>query len=66
MRNHSVQDTSAPGFGWEKLRRQWPFIYESYADLQLDEWTKVKIEVGGCQARLYANGPEKPSLVVDA
>ena len=65
MRNHSVQYVSAPGFGWEKLRRQWPFIYESWADLQLDEWTKVKIEVRGRQARLYVNGSEKPSLVVD-
>ena len=65
MRNHSVQYVSAPGFGWEKLRRQWPFIYESYADLQLDEWVKVKIDVRGRKARLYVNGSEKPSLVVD-
>jgi hypothetical protein len=65
MRNHSVQYSSAPYFGWEKLRRQWPSIYESYADLQLDEWTKVKIEVTGRQARLYLNGSPNPSLVVD-
>jgi hypothetical protein len=65
MRNHSVQYVSAPDFGWEKLRRQWPFIYESYADLQLDEWMKVKIDVRGRQARLYVNGSEKPSLIVD-
>jgi hypothetical protein len=65
MRNHSVQYSSAPGFGWEKLRRQWPFIYESWADLQLDEWTTVKIEVHGRQARLFVNRSDKPSLVVD-
>jgi hypothetical protein len=65
MRNHSVQYSSAPDFGWEKLRRQWPFIYESYADLQLDEWTKVKIEVHGRKAKLYVNGSADPSLVVD-
>ena len=64
-RNHSVQYTSEPDFGWEKLRRNWPFIYESYADLQTDEWTKVKIEVHGRQAKLYVNGSEKPSLIVD-
>jgi len=29
MRNHAVQYVSAPDFGWEKLRREWPFIYES-------------------------------------
>ena len=49
----------------EKLRRRWPFIYEAYADLQLDAWTKVKIEVRGRVAKLYVNGSEKPSLVVD-
>jgi 3-keto-disaccharide hydrolase len=65
MRNHSVQYTSEPGFGWEKLRRQWPSVYESHADLQLDEWTKVKIEVHGRLARLYLNGSDKPSLIVD-
>ena len=65
MRNHSVQYVSEPGFDWEKLRRQWPFIYESYAELQLDEWTRVKIEVRGRQARLFVNGSENPSLVVD-
>jgi Domain of Unknown Function (DUF1080) len=65
MRNHSVQYVSEPGFGWEKLRRQWPSIYEAYAELQLDEWTQVKIEVHGRQATLYVNGSENPSLVVD-
>lgn len=65
MRNHSVQYSSEPNFGWEKLRRRWPFIYEAYADLQLDAWTKVKIEVRGRVAKLYVNGSEKPSLVVD-
>jgi len=65
MRNHSVQYVSEPGFGWEKLRRQWPSIYEAYAELQLDEWTKVKIEVHGRQGKLYVNGSENPSLVVD-
>ena len=65
MRNHSVQYTSEPGYGWEKLRRQWPFIYESYADLQLDEWTKVKIDVHGRHATLYLNGSLNPSLIVD-
>jgi hypothetical protein len=64
-RNHSVQYTSEPDFGWEKLRRNWPFIYESYADLQTDEWTKMKIEVHGRQGKLYVNGSDKPSLIVD-
>jgi hypothetical protein len=64
-RNHSVQYTSEPDYGWEKLRRNWPFIYESYADLQTDEWTKIKIEVHGRQGKFYVNGSDKPSLIVD-
>jgi hypothetical protein len=31
MRNHSVQYVSIPGFDWYKLRREWPWLYESYA-----------------------------------
>jgi len=65
MRNHTVQYVSEPAFGWEKLRRQWPFIYESYTELQPEEWTKIKIEVHGRQAKLYLNGSANPSLIVD-
>ena len=65
MRNHSVQYTSEPDFDWYRLRRQWPWVYEAYADLQPETWTKVKIEVAGRSARLYLNGSQKPSLVVD-
>ncbi|QNI30678.1 hypothetical protein H7849_16260 [Alloacidobacterium dinghuense] len=65
MRNHSVQYVSEPDFGWEKLRRQWPFIYESYADLQPEEWTHMKIEVHGRHAELFLNNSPNPSLVVD-
>jgi len=65
MRNHSVQYVAAPGFDWYKLRREWPWIYESYADLQPEVWTKVKIEVHGRTAKLYVNGSENPSLLVN-
>jgi hypothetical protein len=65
MRNHSVQYTSEPSFGWERLRRQWPMIYEAYADIHPDDWIKVKIEVHGRLAKLYVNGSANPSLVVD-
>jgi hypothetical protein len=65
MRNHSVQYVAAPGFDWYKLRREWPWIYESYADLQPEGWNKIKIEVHGRTAKLYVNGSENPSLIVD-
>jgi hypothetical protein len=65
MRNHSVQYSSAPDFGWYRLRREWPSIYESHAELAMETWTKVRIEVSGRSAKLYLNGSQKPSLVVD-
>ena len=65
MRNHVVQYTSAPDFGWYRLRREWPSLYESHAEVALETWTKVRIEVAGRTAKLYLNGSSKPSLVVD-
>jgi hypothetical protein len=65
MRNHSVQYTSEPDFGWYKLRREWPWVYESHEELQTETWTKIKIDVKGRLAKLYINGAEQPSLVVD-
>ena len=65
MRNHSVQYTSEPDYGWYKLRREWPWVYESHAELQTETWTKVKIDVKGRSAKIYLNGSEQPALVVD-
>jgi hypothetical protein len=58
QRNHSVQYSAEPDFGWYRLRREWPSIYESHADLAFETWTKVKIEVAGRAAKLYLNGSD--------
>ena len=65
MRNHAVQYSAEPGYGWYKLRREWPFVYESYAEIEPEKWTHLKIDVAGRVARVYLNGSTKPSLVVD-
>jgi hypothetical protein len=65
MRNHAVQYVSEPDFGWYRLRREWPWVYESHAELAMETWTKVRIEVAGRGAKLFLNGSAKPSLVVD-
>src|SRR5207244_6351373 len=36
MRNHVVQYTSEPDFGWDKLRREWPWVSECHAELQTE------------------------------
>lgn len=64
-RNHSVQYISMPGFPWHLLRKDFPEKYETYVDLVAAEWTRVKIEVRGEKARLYVNGVEQPTLLVN-
>lgn len=64
-RNHSTQYVSYPGFPWERLRKESPEKYESYADLQPGEWTKIKIVVKDETAQLYVNGAEQPTLIVN-
>lgn len=64
-RNHSVQYISYPDLPWEKSRKETPEKYESYVDLVVGEWTKVKIEVQGDKARLYVHGASQPSLIVN-
>lgn len=64
-RNHSVQYISVPGFPWHFLRKEFPEKYETYVDLVASEWTRVKIEVRGEKARLYVNGVEQPTFLVN-
>jgi len=64
-RNHSVQYISMPGFPWHFLRKEFPEKYETYVDLVASEWTRVKIEVRGDKARLYVNGVEQPTFLVN-
>lgn len=65
MRNHALQYSAEPGYGWYKLRREWPFVYESYAEIEPEKWTHLKIEIAGRVARLYVNGSTKPGLIAD-
>ncbi|WP_298354648.1 family 16 glycoside hydrolase [Runella sp.] len=64
-RNHSIQYFSYPDFKFTRLRKEAPEMYESYADMGLNEWIKVKIEVKGKQAKLFLNDNKQPSLVVN-
>ena len=63
-RNHSTQYFSYPDFKFDRLRKESPEKYESYADMGLNEWITVKIEVKGKKAKLYLNGQEHPVLIV--
>lgn len=64
-RNRSTQYFSYPDFKFDRLRKESPGVYESYADMGLDEWIKIKIEVKDEKARLYLNDGRQPVLVVN-
>jgi hypothetical protein len=63
-RNRTTQYFSFPDFKFDYLRKEAPGEYESYADMGLDEWIDLKIEVKGEQAKLFINGNHQPALVV--
>jgi len=64
-RNHSIQYFSFPDYKFDQLRKEAPGEYESYADMTLNEWIKLKIEVRGSQAKLFINDNKQPSLIVN-
>lgn len=64
-RNHATQYISEPAFPWERLRREAPGVYESYADMEPGVWTHLRIEVEGDRARLFVNHAAQPALIVN-
>jgi len=64
-RNATIQYFSYPDFKFDRLRREAPGQYESYVDIGLEEWITLKIEVKDERARLYVNGSQQPSLIVN-
>ncbi|MFM1930596.1 MAG: hypothetical protein RL387_1924 [Bacteroidota bacterium] len=64
-RNRAVQYFSYPDFKYNVLRTIAPGMYESYADMGLNEWIQLKIEVANSQAKLYINNSKQPVLIVN-
>jgi hypothetical protein len=64
-RNHSTQYYSYPDYKFDRLRRESPEKYESYADMGLNEWINMKIVVNGQEANLYLNNAKQPALIVN-
>ncbi|AYB35530.1 hypothetical protein D4L85_13410 [Chryseolinea soli] len=64
-RNHAIQYFSYPDYKFNRLRKEAPEQYESYADMGLNEWIKMKIVVKGQQAKLFLNENREPSLIVN-
>ncbi|MCB9384271.1 MAG: hypothetical protein H6509_06630 [Bryobacterales bacterium] len=64
-RNHSAQYISHPDWPWFRLRKETPSKYESYVDIEPAKWIHVKVTVDGDKARLYVNGNDQPTLVIN-
>lgn len=64
-RNHTIQYYSYPDYKFDRLRKESPERYESYADMALNEWIKLKIVVKDTQAQLFINDNKQPSLIVN-
>ncbi len=64
-RNHSIQYFSYPDFKFDRLRKEFPEAYESYADMGLNEWIDMRLEVENEKSKLYLNGSKHPVLIVN-
>lgn len=64
-RNHSIQYYSYPDYKFDRLRKESPEKYESYADLEMNKWITIRIVVKDNQATLFLNNNKQPSLIVN-
>ncbi|MGS2739286.1 hypothetical protein [Sinomicrobium sp. M5D2P17] len=63
-RNHTVQYFSYPDYKFDRLRTESAGLYETYADISLDEWIHLKLEIQEKKAVLYINNQIYPSFIV--
>lgn len=64
-RNHTVQYYSYPNYKFDRLRREAPGVYETYADVGLNEWITFRVEIAGDKAKLYLNDQKHPAYIVN-
>ncbi|MBX9603161.1 MAG: hypothetical protein K2X35_19310 [Bryobacteraceae bacterium] len=64
-RNHATQYVAHPDWPWNRLRKEFPGVYESYVDILPAEWTKIRVEVRGGKAKLFVHGNPQPVLIVN-
>ncbi len=64
-RNHTVQYFAYPDFKFERLRKEeYKGQYETYADVGINEWITMRIEIKDKKAKLYINNQKHPSFIV--
>jgi hypothetical protein len=64
-RNHSIQYYAYPDYKFDRLRKESPERYESYADMEMNKWITMRIVVKDKQAKLFLDNNKQPSLIVN-
>jgi len=64
-RNHSIQYYAYPDYKFDRLRKESPERYEGYADMEMNQWIVMRIEVKDAQAKLFIDNNQQPSLIVN-
>ena len=65
VRNHTVQYFAYPGYKFDKLREIAPGLYETWADIGMDEWITMRVHVKGDTARAFINDAKYPSFIIN-
>ena len=60
-----MQYFSYPDYRFERLRQEAPGAYETYADLALNQWIRLRLVVHGAKAELFLNDNPQPTLLVN-
>lgn len=63
-RNHAVQYYAYPDYKFERLRKEFPEMYEAAAPVDINEWITMRIEVKGEKAELFINDAKYSNFVV--
>ena len=61
-RNHSIQYYSYPDYKFDRFRKESPEKYESYADMEMNKWITMRIEVKDAQAKLFIDKNQQPLI----
>lgn len=63
-RNHTVQYYAYPNHKFDRLRKEADGMYETTADVGLNEWITMRIEVDGEKANLFINNAKHSTFVI--
>ncbi|MBC7775758.1 MAG: alpha/beta fold hydrolase [Phycisphaerae bacterium] len=63
-RNKTVQYFAYPDFKFDRLRKEFPEMYETAAPVNINEWITMRIEVNGERVELFVNDAKYSTMIV--